>query len=65
MEVEAEAGGTTHAMPSSRATAREAVTAASHMKEAQEEAREAGPVTTAQVCFQTSENYTIYPVLLH
>ena len=54
-EAQAEAGATTHAMPSSKATAREAVTAASLMKEALEEAREAGLVTMAQVRFKTTE----------
>ena len=48
-EVEAGEVGITHAMHSGRATAREAVTVASLTKEGEEEAKEAGPVTTAPV----------------
>ena len=47
-EVEEGAVGTTHAMHSSRATALEAVTVVSLMKEG-EEVKEEGPVTTAPV----------------
>lgn len=49
VEVEAGAVGITHAMHSSRGTAQEAVTVVSLTKEEEEEARGAGPVTTAPV----------------